>query len=108
MKTGWQNFLLIPLLLAQAAAGVAWANDEPKDRRLRQAIERAERQIPQPQSVADRGAPGTLLNRSVPVPPEEPQNAARLSQDERRTLRRQIHEAGRELYAPPAKGNRGP
>jgi hypothetical protein len=114
MKIGWRNLLLFHLLFALAAVGQAWANDEPKDRRLRLAIERAERQIPPQQNAAERGAPGTLLNRMVPanrtVPanPDEAQTAARLSQDERRALRRQINDAGRELYPPPSKASRGP
>jgi hypothetical protein len=119
--------LQVLLTLFCASAGIAQA-EQPEDmraKRLQQAVDRAqnsernarsremaeaysaqfraERQARLQQQSQNSQSPVILDRpqnqvRSLPVTPPDAQGAARMSIDERRALRRQINEAGRELY----------
>jgi hypothetical protein len=85
----FRKFLSIALLLAVSAASTAYARP---DRDQRDPGGRGERREFREPRVPDRTPPDQAADSS--------RRHGRLSPEERRDLRRQINEAGRDIYSP--------
>jgi hypothetical protein len=87
--------LSIALLLA-VASGTALAS--PGQRAWREELRAMQQPVPeQPvrEARAEKGAPNPQNGNA-----EEPKKQGKMTAEERRALRRQINEAGRDIYAP--------
>jgi hypothetical protein len=95
MKTALPT-LSIALLLA-VASGMVLAN--PGQRAWREELRAMQQQPQQEQPVQEARA-----EKRAPIPrngnAEEPKKQGKMSVEERRALRRQINEAGRDIYTP--------
>ena len=113
MKIGIPKLGLAVLLLANFAAAPVYADQDDDRSRHAERVARAREVIAQAHAAQDRvsqrgGQPRNLPpdaanrgNATAPGSVEEYQRAARLSDEERRTLRQQINDAGRTIYANP-------